>query len=98
MLNAWPFFTSSVPNSYVRQRNTWRVIVWLIHWITSIYWPQSWPNVFAPSIWTLVGIWYADFRAKRRTRKLKQHHTDKADEIAGQIDELTRKLRDLLDD
>lgn len=26
------------------------------HWVDIEYWAQSWPNIFAPSAWTLLGI------------------------------------------
>lgn len=35
------------------------VPVWLpglVHWINVEYWQPSWPNIFAPSAWTLFGI------------------------------------------
>jgi hypothetical protein len=28
----------------------------LLHWLNVEYWTASWPNIFAPSVWTLVGV------------------------------------------
>lgn len=26
------------------------------HWLNVEYWTASWPNIFAPSVWTLLGL------------------------------------------
>lgn len=28
----------------------------LLHWLNVEYWAPSWPNIFAPNLWTIAGI------------------------------------------
>jgi hypothetical protein len=28
----------------------------LLHWFNTEYWPVSWPNVFAPNVWTVLAV------------------------------------------
>jgi hypothetical protein len=53
--------------------------MWL-HWINVEYWASSWPNIFAPSIWTLPAVIIAHVRAYRQRERhhaeMKQHVTD----------------------
>jgi hypothetical protein len=44
-----------------------------IHWINVEYWSASWPNVFAPSFWTLLGMTVSHAHLAHRQRK---HHDD----------------------
>lgn len=41
------------------------------HWINVEYWSVSWPNVFAPSFWTLLGM---TLNHIHMTRLQRQHH------------------------
>jgi hypothetical protein len=62
----------------------------LLHWFNQEYWSVSWPNVFAPSFWTLLGIIIADIRSHRR-------HKNTFLERDGRIAELTRQVESLSD-
>lgn len=42
----------------------------LLHWLNVEYWTASWPNVFAPSFWTLTGIAYSHYKLKQHQQKL----------------------------
>ena len=53
------------------------------HWLNTEYWAPSWPNIFAPSVWTLAGIGVAHWRTRvhmrRHHEELKQHVSDAID-------------------
>lgn len=72
--------------------------MWLhiIHWFNTEYWSVSWPNVFAPSFWTLLGFLVADIRNGSRTKQVKLHHIDTVEGLAGQIEALSDKLMTLI--
>lgn len=52
----------------------------MITWLNVHLWGPMWPNVFAPSVFTLLGIAASHIRSARQRRKqheeLKQHVTD----------------------
>lgn len=48
----------------------------IIHWFNTEYWFPSWPNIFAPSVWTLLGIAYHHISIRNLHQK---HH----DELTG---------------
>jgi hypothetical protein len=54
--------------------------VLILHWLNSEYWGVSWPNIFAPSVWTVLAIVVSHIRASRQRERqqaeLKQHVTD----------------------
>lgn len=49
----------------------------MLHWLNFEYWQQSWPNIFAPSVWTLAGIALAHWRTRvhlaRHHQELREH-------------------------
>lgn len=73
----------------------WAIIDPSLHTIHVLY-SAMWSNMWAPSIWTLGGIVVADVRNARRHRVQKDHHTNVVSELAGQIEELSDRLRSLL--
>jgi hypothetical protein len=69
-----------------------------LRWFNAEYWSMSWPNVFAPSVYTILGFTLADIRSNRRAHRAKMHHIDTTSDLAGQISELSAKLTSLLGD
>ena len=67
-----------------------------INWFNFEYWSVSWPNVFAPSAWTLIGFVVADIRNARRHNVQKLHHINTVESLAGQLEVLSDKLVELL--
>lgn len=59
----------------------------VLHWLNIEYWGASWPNIFAPSVWTLLGIGLSHWRLHR---KMRQHH----DEHMNAIRDLAPGTRD----
>lgn len=62
----------------------------MIHWFNVEYWQPSWPNIFAPNVWTILAVLIhlattliqrerqhreAEKRADQRHEDLKQHIT-----------------------
>jgi len=47
------------------------------HWLNTELWGPMWPNIAAPSLWTLAGIGLAHWRTRvhlrRHHEELKQH-------------------------
>jgi hypothetical protein len=69
------------------------VIHHFLHWFNTEYWALSWPNVFAPNVWTIAAVVLhllatlaqrarhhleAERRADERHQELKRHVTDTA--------------------
>lgn len=52
-----------------------------LHWLNLEYWAQSWPNIFAPSIWTLLGIGLSHLRLMKKQAKQHQEHLDAIDKL-----------------
>ena len=46
------------------------------HWFNVEYWAVSWPNIFAPSLWTLLGILASHVHSEMM-------HNKRQDEIMG---------------
>ena len=46
-----------------------------IHHVASFIWQAMWPNIFAPSMWTLLGIVIAHIHHLRRQDNLLNPHT-----------------------
>jgi hypothetical protein len=46
----------------------------LLNWLNTEYWGQSWPNIFAPSIWTLLGIGLSHLSLRRLHKKQHAEH------------------------
>lgn len=67
----------------------------VLHWFNFEYWSVSWPNIFAPSVWTLLGFIVADIRHDRRMRR-ERLHPSSVSELAGQIEALSDKLVELM--
>ncbi|MEY9837099.1 hypothetical protein [Streptacidiphilus sp. EB103A] len=40
------------------------MIAWLNHWLVTDWWIPSWPNIFAPSAPTLLGVLWGHLRLK----------------------------------
>jgi hypothetical protein len=59
----------------------------LLHWADAEYWGQSWPNIFAPSVWTRGAVAVAHVRASRQRQRnhedLKRHVSNMASERGG---------------
>jgi superoxide dismutase len=64
-----------------------------VHHLASFVWSAMWPNIFAPSFWTLFGIAVAHIagrralheHTKKQTEELKAHIED---QLGSQTDEL----------
>lgn len=65
-------------------------------WFNNEYWATSWPNIFAPSLYTILGFVVADMRNARRHKAQKLHHVNAVNGLAGQIEELSDRLRALI--
>lgn len=65
-------------------------------WFNTEYWGTSWPNIFAPSIYTILGFVLADIRNERRAKATRQHHANIASELSGQIEMLSGRVKSLL--
>lgn len=50
----------------------------LLHWADAEYWGQSWPNIFAPSVWTRGAA-----AAARNHEDMKRHVSNMASERGG---------------
>lgn len=46
------------------------MIASFLHWLNVEYWTASWPNVFAPSFWTLLGIGLSHYKLNKQHHKL----------------------------
>lgn len=72
-----------------------------MHWFNVEYWGPSWPNIFAPNVWTLIAVlvhlavtWLqrerqhvqAQKRADERHEDMKQHVTETAGGADGNGD------------
>ena len=55
----------------------------MAHHLLHDFWAAMWPNIFAPSFWTLVGIAVAHIAGKRN---LKKHTVDQTEEIKTHIE------------
>lgn len=51
-----------------------------LHWANVEYWQQSWPNVFAPSFWTLLGVGMSHVLLRRQQ---KAHHREHMEALRG---------------
>lgn len=67
----------------------------IIHWFNVEYWSVSWPNIFAPSFWTLLAVLIADIRHRQRHDLLKSSHEDQMQALARQIKVLSDRLKSL---
>jgi hypothetical protein len=47
------------------------MLMTLLHWLNVEYWGVSWPNIFAPSVWTVLAIVIAHIHLLKRQDK---HH------------------------
>jgi hypothetical protein len=56
------------------------MVMTLLHWLNVEYWTASWPNIFAPSIWTLLGIVVAHIHLMKRQDR---HHAAQLDAISN---------------
>lgn len=63
-----------------------------LHWFNMEYWGTSWPNIFAPSVYTILGFVVADIRNGHRAKDTKLHHIDTTSDLAGQIADLSDRL------
>ena len=45
----------------------------ILHWLNVEYWGQSWPNIFAPSVWVLPAVVISHIKAARQRER---HHED----------------------
>lgn len=61
-----------------------------------VLYSAMWSNMWAPSIWTLLGILIADIRNDRRHKATKIHHVDTIEGLAGQIEDLSDRLAALI--
>lgn len=57
---------------YLRGRGV-RLMHAFLHWLNVEYWSVSWPNVFAPSFWTLIGVGVSHLSLRRQQ---KRHHDE----------------------
>ena len=72
-----------------------------LHWFNFEYWGPSWPNIFAPNIWTILAVllhlavtWVqrerqhhqSEARASERHEDMKQHVTNTIGGGDGQAD------------
>lgn len=72
------------------------VIMEFLHWLNVEYWSVSWPNVFAPSVWTLFGILIADLHNIRQMRKMHVGHNKALTDLHGRFDEMSARLGALI--
>lgn len=63
----------------------------VFHLLHNLY-SAMWSNMWAPSVWTLLGFVIADVRHERRTRQLHTVHNDRVTDLAGQIEDLSARL------
>lgn len=66
-----------------------------LHTIHNLY-SAMWSNIWAPSIWTLLGFAIADFRHAKRMNLMKAHDVHVASSLHGRIDALADKLREVI--
>ncbi len=65
----------------------------ILSWFANEYWSVSWPNIFAPSIWTLLGIGLAHWHTMHRHKKTTKSHNEQIKDLAGQIETLSDTLQ-----
>jgi hypothetical protein len=65
----------------------------LLHWLNTEYWGQSWPNIFAPSIYTLPAVVIAYFKSKQHRNKL---HADLTQQVTAQHESLKQHVTDMI--
>ena len=60
----------------------------MIHWLNTELWGPMWPNMFAPSVWTLLAVITSHVKAARQRQRhhedMKQHVTNTAGGSAGE--------------
>lgn len=61
-----------------------------------VLYSAMWSNMWAPSIWTLLGILIADVRNDRRHKATKEHHAGLIDELTGQVSALSGRIKALI--
>lgn len=63
----------------------------VFHLLRKLY-SAMWSNMWAPSLWTLLGIVIADIRHEHRATQVKSHHTENINDLSGQIAALSARL------
>jgi len=61
----------------------------MIHWLNIHLWGPIWPNMVAPSVWTLFGISLSHFR-------MKKHVNTKHDELKAHVTAQHKELKEHL--
>lgn len=67
----------------------------VVNWLTTQYWSVSWPNIFAPSIWTLFGIAVSHTHFLHRHKKAVAKQLEKIDEHGQKIETLSGHVQTL---
>lgn len=67
----------------------------LFHLLHNLY-SAMWSNMWAPSVWTLLGFVISDIRHTRRSNQVKLHHVDQLSDLAGQVAALSARLESLI--